>query len=295
MLGGAMPTRATSITCVSCIAPPPPLAREIDPALQPLLPSHSPPSPLSRLVDLPFPTPSLPRRRTRPQVPVTRKAYWEFALDGIKVGGSALGGSTASAIADTGTSLLIGPKTEVTKLIAGLNLPPDTSSGGGQGKDGGAGAADSDAGSMAAGDSQITVPCEKRDELPTLTFVIGGRAYELAGKDYVLEVAAFGKGSLLALLVRALGVRRRRRRRRDVVSPLPARHDVPSSPCSPLLAAATERPERSRLLHAHARRNGRSPPRGATVILGDVFLTKYLSVYDFGGDRVGFATAVKDA
>ena len=107
---------------------------------------------------------------------MTRKAYWEFALDGIKVGGSALGGSTASAIADTGTSLLIGPKAEVTKLIAGLNLPPDTSSGGGQGKDGGAGAADSDAGSMAAGDaSQITVPCEKRDELPTLTFVIGGR------------------------------------------------------------------------------------------------------------------------
>lgn len=177
---------------------------------------------------------------------MTRKAYWEFALDGIKVGGSALGGSTASAIADTGTSLLIGPKTEVTKLIAGLNLPPDTSSGGGQGKDGGAGAADSDAGSMAAGDaSQITVPCEKRDELPTLTFVIGGRAYELAGKDYVLEVAAFGKEQCLLGITgtRALGVRRRRRRRRRrrLTSPLLAVMMCRRRLASPLLAAATER------------------------------------------------------
>ena len=123
-------------------------------------------------------------------VPVTRKAYWQFALDAILLANVPMGGAATSAIADTGTSLLIGPKAEVAKLLANLNLPTDDSAGGG-GIGGGVGGAGESGGG--GGEQQVTLPCDKRDELPTLAFVIGGKTFELSGHDYVLEVAAFGK------------------------------------------------------------------------------------------------------
>jgi len=166
-------------------------------------------------------------------VPVIRKAYWQFDLGGIAVGGSRIVAKT-TAIADTGTSLLIGPKTELKKLIDALQLPPAPSSGGGS--DG------SGSGGEDAGGDQYTVPCDKVDDLPTLSFEIGGRTYELSGREYVLEISAFGGKSQCLLGLSGM--------------------DVP-------------------------------PPAGPLWILGDVFLSKYLSIYDFGQDRVGFATAVK--
>ena len=120
-------------------------------------------------------------------VPVTRKAYWQFSVDGIELGGRQLSGLT-SGIADTGTSLLIGPKSEVSKLLGALNLPATDStsdaSGGAQGAKGG-------------GEQQTMVPCDAVDQLPTLSFVIGGKTFALSGSDYVLEIATFGKSQCL--------------------------------------------------------------------------------------------------
>jgi cathepsin D len=154
-------------------------------------------------------------------VPVTRKAYWQFDMDGVKVDGHSLV-TSAAAIADTGTSLIAGPKDDIAQIISFMGVTPPSGSG------------------MDTG--QYSIPCDQVDSLPPLTFVIGGRDFTLTGRQYVLEVDSFGKEECIIGLMAM---------------------DVP-------------------------------PPAGPIWILGDVFLTKYLSVYDFGADRVGFATSVKD-
>lgn len=160
-------------------------------------------------------------------VPVIRKAYWQFDVARIAVSGQQVVGAT-TAIADTGTSLLIGPKQQLRTLLEAVGIAPVSASGGGGGLEDG---------------EQYTLPCDQVDQLPTISFEIGGRTYELSGHEYVLEMAAFGKTQCL------LGL---------------SGMDVP-------------------------------PPAGPLWILGDVFLSKYLSVYDFGNDRVGFARAVSQA
>ena len=158
-------------------------------------------------------------------VPVTRPAYWQFALDEIRLGGQKVVSGT-SAIADTGTSLLVGPKEEVTKLIQSLGLeePPPS------------------AGDALGMPSQVNIPCEKAASLPTLSFVINGNTYDLAGPQYVLQFTMLGK-TQCTIGIMAM--------------------DVP-------------------------------PPAGPLWILGDVFLSQYFTVFDFGQKRLGFAKAVAE-
>jgi len=96
-------------------------------------------------------------------IPVSSDTYWQFGLDDVQLNGTSLGfcnGGNCQAIADTGTSLIVGP----TKQINSLNQQ------------------------LGADQNGNFPSCDVRKKLPKITFVMSGNSFDLNGYDYVLQM-----------------------------------------------------------------------------------------------------------
>jgi cathepsin D len=151
-------------------------------------------------------------------VPVTSKTYWEFRMQDFFYNGRSTGfvpSGGVAAIADTGTSLIAGPKTYIDNFNKQLGAVPLNGEG-------------------------IFASCNVVDTLKDVVIVLpGGLNFTLTAKDYVLQVTQQGQTECISGFI---GL------------------DVPA-------------------------------PAGPLWILGDVFIRKYYTVFDFDASRVGFALA----
>lgn len=94
-------------------------------------------------------------------IPLSSKSYWAVSMTGLKIGDRKVG-STPTAIIDSGTSLLAGPKADVEILAEVL-----------------------DATQIIGG--EYTVDCEKGG--PDITISLGGNDFSLSFDEYILKAA----------------------------------------------------------------------------------------------------------
>ena len=117
--------------------------------------------------------------------PVTHEAYWQFKMDSISMTGG--GNQTAAkqvhacengcqAIADTGTSLIVGPKAEVLSFNEAIGALP------------------------VPGGEYVLPSCDL-SQLPKLVFTIAGRQFPLEPEQYVLKISQAGQNICLSGLL----------------------------------------------------------------------------------------------
>ncbi|PIO61280.1 eukaryotic aspartyl protease [Teladorsagia circumcincta] len=91
-------------------------------------------------------------------VPLTREDYWRINLDAVAVQGLPITYEQASAIVDTGTSLLYGPSDAIQRINQAIGAQSDYS-----------------------------VDCSTIPQLPPITFSAGGHSFTLNGSDYIMQ------------------------------------------------------------------------------------------------------------
>ena len=105
-------------------------------------------------------------------VPLTKEGYWQFKMDGVKVGNEEFCDGGCAAIADTGTSLITGPKDAIKKLAKAIG-----------------------AGIPVSG--EYIVDCNKISSFPTIDFTLSGQTFKLSPEQYVLKITAQGETECL--------------------------------------------------------------------------------------------------
>lgn len=93
-------------------------------------------------------------------VGLQKATYWQVKLDGAKMGSYST--KDTNCIIDSGTSLLVGPKAEVSKLASKV-------------------------GATQTPMGQYTIDCAQVDSLPPVVFTIDGKDYSIDGKDTVIQ------------------------------------------------------------------------------------------------------------
>merc|ERR1712000_73410 len=95
-------------------------------------------------------------------VPLSSETYWSFVMDTFSVGGKSYC-TKCKAIADTGTSLLAGPTTDIDAINKAIGATP-----------------------LIHG--EYLVNCSHIPTMPAVTITLAGTDFILTAKDYVLQV-----------------------------------------------------------------------------------------------------------
>jgi len=104
--------------------------------------------------------------------PVTRQGYWQFAVDNVAVGGTSYA-SNFQGIADTGTSLLTGPTTDIEAINKAI-------------------------GAIKFLEGEYIVECKKIPTMPNVDFTINGVTFTLTPDDYVLQETELGETTCIS-------------------------------------------------------------------------------------------------
>lgn len=98
--------------------------------------------------------------------------WWQFDLDNILVNNQSIT-TVRSAVADSGTSLFVGPTKEVTALANLVGATPTINP------------------------NEYSIDCTKINSLPDIVFSFGGQDWTFTGKDYTIVVSADGEEECL--------------------------------------------------------------------------------------------------
>ena len=93
-------------------------------------------------------------------VPVTRRGYWQLALDGVNVNTTSVVSTTVPAIVDSGTSLIAGPSTQIAMLAEAV-------------------------GATMILDGYYSIGCGATG--PSVTFAIGDKSYSISKAEYTID------------------------------------------------------------------------------------------------------------
>ncbi|KAG5282132.1 hypothetical protein AALO_G00052580 [Alosa alosa] len=114
-------------------------------------------------------------------VPLTSETYWQIELDSITINGNVACADGCQAIVDTGTSLIVGPSSDISNMNAWVGATTDQ-----------------------YGDALVS--CENIENMPEVTFNINGHAFTLPASAYVFQrnsgcTAGFGNGGTQQLWI----------------------------------------------------------------------------------------------